>query len=242
MGEHNVILNIYELPMSTPDDDQIRPYASITSFFSRILPSAGFGAYHTSIDIGDSTYSYAVGGITKISAANKHRNLPPEANFKESIKLGIVFSSTTDSPSDTARSIQKCLEYLRANFFTPTGYHLAYRNCNHFTETLATALVVPMADLLRNRTLKSYPSYINRLARTGSIVLDKSADKTEGTTGPCDITKEARTAMGINEDASSSTSSENKASLGKNDKQRKQKKELTEAQKKMLAKLKSPKN
>uniref|UniRef100_A0A7S4AWV5 PPPDE domain-containing protein n=1 Tax=Pseudo-nitzschia australis TaxID=44445 RepID=A0A7S4AWV5_9STRA len=237
MGEeNNIVLNIYELPMSTPDNEQ--PYGSIKSFFSRILPSTGFGVYHTSIDVNDNTYSFAVGGVTKISVSNKHRNLPPQALFKESIVLGSISSSTTDSPSDTAQSVQKCLDYLKQNFFTPTGYHLAYRNCNHFTETLATALIVPAADLVRNRTLKSYPSYINRLARTGSIVLDESADKTEGTSGPCDVTKEARAAMEINENSSSKT---NKASSGQNGKQRKQKKELSEAQKKILAKLKSPK-
>ena len=240
MGENSVVLNIYELPMSAPDDDQLRPYASLTSFFSRILPSAGFGAYHTSLDVGVETYAYAVGGITKTPIANKHRNLPPQANFKESIVLGSISSSTTDSPSDTARCIQKYLDYLRTNCFTPTGYHLAYRNCNHFTETLATALIVSTTDLLRKRTLKSYPTWINRLARTGSTVLDQSADKTEGITGPCDVIKEARAAVGIDENSSSLSASNNKVGDGKtkNDKQRKQKKELTEAQKKMLAKLK----
>ena len=254
MGENSVVLNIYELPMSAPPDvDQLRPYASaLTSFFSRILPSAGFGAYHTSLDVGVDTYAYAVGGITKTHIANKHRNLPPQANFKESIVLGSIYSSSTcstDSPSDTARCIQKCLDYLRTNCFTPTGYHLAYRNCNHFTETLATALIVSTTDLLRKKrtSLKSYPAWINRLARTGSTVLDQSADKTEGTTttGPCDVIKEARAAMGIDENTTSSSSlsaSNNKVvGAGKtnnNDKQRKQKKELTEAQKRMLAKLK----
>ena len=83
MGDNNrVLLNIYELPMSNPVDDQ-SPYSGIASFFSRILPSAGFGAYHTSIDVGNTTYAYAVGGITKTSVANKHRGLPPQANFKE---------------------------------------------------------------------------------------------------------------------------------------------------------------
>lgn len=220
--------------MSTPEDDQTRPYAGITSFFSRILPSAGFGAYHTSIDVGNTTYAYAVGGITKTPVANKHRGLPPHADFKESIHLGSVSSSTTDSSSDVARKIQKCLDYLAAHYFTPTGYHLAYRNCNHFTETLATALVSQQVDLVQKRSLKSYPNYINRLARTGSTVLDQSADKTEGTTGICDVMEEARAAMGIDE--------KTKVTKNNDDKQkRKQKKELTEAQKKILAKIKGPK-
>ena len=233
MGDNNrVLLNIYELPMSNPVDDQ-SPYSGIASFFSRILPSAGFGAYHTSIDVGNTTYAYAVGGITKTSVANKHRGLPPQANFKESINLGSVSASSTDSSSDIARKIQQCLDYLGAHFFTATGYHLAYRNCNHFTETLATALLVPHDDLVKNRSLKSYPSYINRLAKTGTSFLDQSADKAEGSTGICDIMKESRAAMGIDEKTKITK---------KDDKQkRKQKKELTEAQKKILAKIKAPK-
>ena len=235
MGDNRVVLNIYELPMGTPENDQLRPYAGITSFFSRIMPSAGFGAYHTSIDICNTTYAYAVGGITKTPVANKHRNQPLQATFIESIDLGYVASSTTDSSSDVARNIQKCLDYLRTHFFTPTGYHLAYRNCNHFTETLATALVVSKADLVQKRSLKSYPNYINRLARTGMTVLDQNADKTEGTTGICHIMKEARAAMSIDEKTKIPKKNDDKP-------KRKQKKELTEAQKKILAKIKkSPK-
>ena len=112
---------------------------------------------------------------------------------------------------------------------------MAYRNCNHFTETLATALVVSKADLVQKRSLKSYPNYINRLARTGMTVLDQNADKTEGTTGICHIMKEARAAMSIDEKTKIPKKNDDKP-------KRKQKKELTEAQKKILAKIKkSPK-
>mmetsp|Transcript_7323 Transcript_7323/g.17858 ORF Transcript_7323/g.17858 Transcript_7323/m.17858 type:complete len:236 (-) Transcript_7323:520-1227(-) len=234
MGEYRIVLNIYELPMSVPEGTQQGPYAGITSFFSRILPSAGFGAYHTSIDVGNTTYAYAVGGITKTPVANKHRNLPSDANFKESITLGSVSSSTTDSSSDIARNVQKCLDYLRNHFFTSTGYHLAYRNCNHFTETFATALILTKSDLVERRNLKSYPSYINRLARTGSTVLDQNADKTEGTTGLCDVIEEARSAMGVDDKTKITTNNDDR-------RKRNQKKELTDAQKKMLAKIKGPK-
>lgn len=236
MVDTRVVLNIYELPMSAPtENEETRPYAGVASFFSRILPSAGFGAYHTSIDVGNTTYAYAVGGITKSPVANKHRYLPANANFIESVDLGYVWSSTTDSTSDVARNIQKCLDYLGKHFFTTKGYHLSYRNCNHFTETLATALVVSQADLVQKRSLKSYPAYINRLARTGTMVLDQSADKTEGTTGICDVMKEARAAMGIDEKTKISKNNDNKKE------KRNQKKELTEAQKKILAKMKKPK-
>ena len=132
---------------------------------------------------------------------------------------------------------------MRTKFFTTTGYHLTYRNCNHFTETFATALILPTKDLLKKQPeLKSYPTYVNRLARTGNSILDKSADKSDEP--PCDVIKEARAvALGIE---ISDCGDDQKlavlaASMKDNDKRRKQKKELTEKQKQILAKLKSPK-
>lgn len=217
--------------MNAPDVDQSNRYAGVVSFFSRILPSAGFGAYHTSLDVGRWTYAYAVGGITKTPLAHKHRGLPPQAHFVESLPLGAVAATSTDSSADVARKVERCLDNLRAHF-SPDGYHLACRNCNHFTETLATALVSPAADLARGRALQSYPNYVNRLARTGSSVLDPGAGGAEGMATACDVMKEARAAIGL-DDSALSTKADTK--------KRKEKKELTEAQKQMLAKIKCPK-
>lgn len=234
MGDDRVFLNIYELPMSAPNVDQSSRYAGVASFFSRILPSAGFGAYHTSLDVGRWTYAYAVGGITKTPVAHKHRDLPPQAQFLESLPLGTVAAAATESSADVARKVQRCLDHLRAHSFGPDGYHLACRNCNHFTQTLATALVSSGADLAAGRALRLYPNYVNRLARAGSSglsVLDPGAGGAEGMPAPCDVMKEARAARGVDD-----------VQTTKADKQkRKEKKELTEAQKQMLAKMKGPK-
>jgi hypothetical protein len=263
-GEQNngvVILNVYELPMDTSGVEDVRPaYASITSFFSKLLPSAGFGAYHTSLDVDGFCYSFAVGGVSKIPVANKHKYIPSHASFKESIVLGTVVTTTTTDNNNNNKNnnkisstVQKCLDNLKKNFFTSTGYHLACRNCNHFTETFATALIVPMEDLLKKNppVLKSYPTWCNRLARTGATILDKSADKaaTKGSSNNeddnsnnkpsyCDVIKEARAAVGIIDYDNDKKMAALSASMSDNNKRRKQKKELTEKQKQILAKLK----
>jgi len=54
-----------------------------------------------------------------------------------------------------------------------TSYHLIGRNCNHFTETLGTSLCTT-DEIARGEEvfegLKSYPPWVNRLARTGGGV------------------------------------------------------------------------
>jgi len=247
MEENSVVLNVYELPMSTSGIDQLRQYASVTSFFSKILPSVGLGAFHTSVDVDGFCYSYAVGGISKIPVANKHKYIPSHATFKESIVLGSMTTTTTNNSSPfTSSTIHKCIENLKTEFFTSIGYHLTYRNCNHFTETFATALIVPMEELLKkNPVLKSYPTWINRLARTVSTGLDKNADKTANennniSSSCCVVIKEARMAVGILDYDDDKKLAALSASVTDSNKQTKKKKELTQKQKNILAKLKSP--
>ncbi|OEU10696.1 hypothetical protein FRACYDRAFT_246449 [Fragilariopsis cylindrus CCMP1102] len=257
---NNVILNVYEL-MDTSGGgggDQRPAYASITSFFSKLLPSTGFGAYHTSLDVDGFCYSFAAGGVSKIPVANKHKYIPSHATFKESIVLGSVVT-TTDKNNNTSSTVQKFLDILKENFFTSTGYHLACRNCNHFTETFATALIVPIEDLLKKNppALKSYPTWCNRLARTGATILDKKSDKAvtgtsttsnsednNNTNKPsyCDVIKEARAAVGIIDYDDDKKMAALSASISDNNKRRKQKKELSEKQKQILAKLKKNKS
>ena len=272
-----VILNIYELPMtpsnggadrqSTSSSSAVSPpmcwgvsMSSITSCFSKMLPTVGFGAYHTDLNVDGHCYSYAIGGVSKIPSCKTHKCLPNGATFKESIVLGTVNTNNknnTDSNSSTSTTIvQNCLKNLQQHYFTPTGYHLANRNCNHFTETFALALVLSCEELLQHAILKTYPKYINRLARTGSAVLDKNSDKAAATTTSvqngnthnindsllpssyCEVIKEARFAVGIDV-GDEQKMAKHLASLLDNNKRRKQKKELTNKQKSMLAKLKT---
>ena len=148
----------------------------ITSLFSNLLPRAGLGAYHTSIDVNGYCYTYGMGGIAKTSIANKHAHLPPNVTFQQSINLGSTRLGSSHGGRNSA--INQCIQTLRREYFTESGYHVVHRNCNHFTETLAMALIVA-EDLMREDPppeLKTYPKWINRLAKTGSSLM-KNSDK-----------------------------------------------------------------
>jgi len=122
--------------------------------------------------------------------------------------------------------------------FKGDKYHLANRNCNHFSETFAMALILGN-ELLSGTTpkLDKYPSWVNRLARTGtSLGIDDG--------NVCDVVAEARIAAGAKEGKVGwelSSANDKGASAGTttaNNRSRSQKKELTEKQKAVLAKLK----
>jgi len=262
--EHNqndkkIVLNVYELAMTPDQQEQQQQQSSVVSFFSRILPHAGLGAYHTSLDVNGYCYTYGVGGISKTSVAKKHNYIPPSATFKESITLGPLNLCIADTDNDLSM-IHACINNLRQKSFTETGYHVLHRNCNHFTETFATALIIAH-DLLRDSPpeLKSYPKWINRLARTSSTFLNHAGPKNDIITdngsappaplvSPCNVIEEARIAAGLDgkigwdlTSSSAATSSTAKHSMTNNRGKGKQKKELTEAQKQILGKLKTAK-
>ncbi len=225
MKAYPVLLNIYELTPPTGDQNG----AASVSLFSRILKPLGFGAYHTSLEINGYCYTFsAMVGIQKSSSVNKSSHVPTNGEFKESIKLGTL-SDYMDQ-----NKINECINRLRRTYFTNKNYHIAGRNCNHFTETLATALFL-LDDQFNEEdenkknassTLKTYPSWVNRLAKSGANLL-KQEDI-------CDVMKEARFAADVdgkvNWDFKSTDDSCKKTD-------RSQKKNLTEEQKKALAKL-----
>lgn len=254
--EDPVVLNIYQLEAPDPDanaeQNQQQQQSSVgrgvVSFFSRILPRAGLGAYHTSLDVNGYCYTFGVGGICKSTITNKATHVPTNGTFQESITLGslsddIVSSGGSGGNIGTISSrINECIKRLRETTFTPTSYHLLNRNCNHFTETLAMALMTNYRDLLGEKSdiaIDTYPRYINRLARSGTAVMNHG--------DVCNVRKEARTAAGLDgklswdltdKDTGTGTTSSSNLRLKKNEKAKKtQKKELTEKQKKLLAKL-----
>jgi len=258
--EDPVVLNIYQLE-TAPDTDanaeqqQSSVGRSVTSFFSRILPRAGLGAYHTSLDVNGYCYTFGVGGISKSTITNKSTHVPTNGTFQESIILGslsddIVNGGGSGGNIGTISSrINECIKRLRESTFTPTSYHLLNRNCNHFTETLAMALMTNYRDLVMSEkseatisSFDAYPRYINRLARSGTAVMNHG--------DVCDVRKEARTAAGLDgklswdfTDRDTDTNTGDGRTLSskfmskKNEKAKTQKKELTEKQKKLLAKL-----
>jgi hypothetical protein len=226
--EYPIILNVYELLPPAGQEDGV----ATVSFFARLLKPIGFGAYHTSLELNGYCYTFsAMAGIQKSSAANKASHVPANGRFKESIKIG----GLSDSMDQNA--INECINRLRKSFFTDKSYHLACRNCNHFTETFATTLILADHQGLDEKksaatSLSTYPSWINRLAKSGAGFINHG--------DVCNVLNEAQSASGLEgkvdwtlKTTLTSASSKKKSHSC----QRNQKKELTEAQKKALEKL-----
>ena len=138
------------------------------------------GAYHTSLEVMDLKYTFAGGAGVMVGRSNgPDVGVPTGANYHKAIQLGVSEKSREE--------IQEIIKRLSMLFFTPASYHLVHRNCNHFTEVLATALILQEPK----ERLTSFPKWLNRLANTGAMVV--SAE--EGL-APCDTLQEARLAAG----------------------------------------------
>ena len=234
----NVTLHIYDLlPESQQSQTTTQEQSTTTSssFFSRLLSPLGFGAYHTSIDVRGFRYQFgATTGISRTSGSiEADRNVPPNAAYKESIILGQTWLELKD--------INAVITRMRDANWKGENYHLANRNCNHFSETFASALILGDNLLEDNpntssQRLNTFPPWVNRLARTGTSFLGAQSDAC------IDIVAEARNAAGLKGKVGwnlSSSSSKNKSAS--TDMNRSQKKELTAKQKAMLEKLKKSK-
>lgn len=217
----DVVLHVYRI---APSDE------GANSFVSRFLPAIGFGAYHTSLEVDGYRYSFAANaGITKTLSRNE--GVPPGAAFEESIFLG-GFQFNRGEINGILKKLEK--------FFGPTSYHLVHRNCNHFTETFATTLIIP-DRLLENKKqkerLKSYPDHINRLANTCKFGISHDDDIV-----PCQIWEEARSALAADEKVSWNFTAEGtKKEASKSKKKGNEKKELSEKQKAILSKIRAGK-
>lgn len=204
--QKDVILHVYKL--APAEDNQRR------GFFASLLPSIGLGAYHTCLEFDGSCYTFVANvGVVRSSARRRDaQGVPPGATFQESIVLG-------DCPKGCIPPILSQLE----KSFGPSSYHLVHRNCNHFTEALATAMFLKHGVT----TLPKYPSWINRLAKTSHHVVGHDTDIV-----PCDPIHEARLAVGVQEKGSKDAKT-----FGASKKSSGEKKQLTEKQKAILAKI-----
>lgn len=241
----NVILNIYDLLPESRSRHQLSPQtqptqpqqSSLSGFFSGLLAPLGLGAYHTSIDVRGFRYQYgANGGIVRCSSpqgggesAESLRFVPPNGAYRESIILGQTWSEQGE--------INATIQRMRDDKFRADNYHLANRNCNHFSETFAMALILGddlLEDSNASQKLEKFPAWVNRLARTGtSMGIDDG--------NACDPVPEARLAAGLKGKVGwnlTSSAENKKKAASANDAKRSQKKELTEKQKAALAKLK----
>lgn len=184
-------------------------------------------------------YQFGSGvGISRTSApasggetAESLRFMPINVSYRESIILGQTWFERSE--------INEIVQRMRDDKFTGDKYHLANRNCNHFTETFAIALI--FGDELveegnNNFRLENFPAWINRLAKTGTALgIDDGC--------VCNVLAEARIAVGIKNKVSwgisSKTSTGESTNITQSTASRTQKKALTEKQKNVLAKLKT---
>jgi len=212
----DVILHVYKL---APQDN---------SFVSRFLPAIGFGAYHSCLEVDGYRYTFAANvGIQKMRS-NGRVLLVPGAQFEESVFLGGVQFNRGE--------VNGIVKKLEEHYFGSNAYHLVYRNCNHFSETFATALIVPdkLIESQRQQRLKTYPDYINRLANTSRSIVKSAIDNKDDIV-PCNAWEEARLVIGVEGKVGwNMTTSSTQVS---NKKSNNQKKELTEEQKAILAKI-----
>jgi hypothetical protein len=217
-GAKDVILHVYAL----------QPPANSSgsgSFISRLLPAVGMGAYHTSLEVDGYRYTFAANaGIVKTMSRNE--GVPSGAVYKEAIELGSCCCNRGE--------VNGILQKLGKDFHG-RSYHLVHRNCNHFTETLATAIILNEKLMDKNQgRLKAYPEWINRLANTSGMVVSHDDDIV-----PCNVMAEARKATGADEKISWDFSKKESAASSSSKSSTKQsKKQLTEKQKAMLAKIK----
>lgn len=245
MAIDNVILNIYDLlpesrsqqqqatasQTSSSASSQPRQPSTMTNFFSGLLAPLGFGAYHTSIDVRGFRYQYGANvGIIRCSSpqgggetAESLRFLPPNGAYRESIILGQTWCEQGD--------INAIIQRMRDDKFKGDNYHLANRNCNNFSEVFAMALILLLEDSNAVQKLETFPAWVNRLARTGTKMLDDG--------NVCEPVSEARLAAGLKGKVGwNLTSSKSKQKTANDTAKRSQKKELTDKQKAALAKLK----
>ena len=217
----SAILNVYSItPPST---------SRISSFLSSSLTTLGLGTFHTSLDVRGYCYTFAANaGVCKDSSATEkehERSVPEGCVAVGRIDLGAVSLSPPE--------INKVLNKIRATF-TESSYHLLYRNCNHFTETFATALVdhslLPSPSYTR---LKSYPLHVNRLAKGTATVAPTGESYVNKY---CRVKEEAYAAAGAGERVGWEMEEEGRRRKGEGE--GKGKRELTEKQKKAVEGLK----
>lgn len=236
----NVILNIYDLvpeqqtaQSTSTDEPQQQQLSGFSRMFVGLLEPLGFGLYHTSIDVGGFRYQFgSTVGISRTSSpvgggdsADSRLYVPGNGQYRESIILGQTFCDQ--------KEINSIIQNLREKF-VGDNYHIAHRNCNHFSETFAAALI--LGDELvegtdSNVILEKFPKWVNRLAKTTSSGMNRDSDMA------CDVIAEARMALGCDKKVGWGITSSVTKSLSSSD--RTKKKELTAKQKEVLAKLRS---
>lgn len=213
-----VILHIYKL-------------GNANNFWCRtFLPAVGMGAYHTCIQLDGKLYTFdALKGIIVQNIRNVNiTRLSDGELLEQSITLGNCHL--------TRGEIQEIVNRLQKDFFYENAYHLVHRNCNHFSETFALALLQhdELIEKGPDPSIKNsnYPTHINRLAGTSGLFIKHDDDIV-----PCKPLEEAATVVGAAEKVGWTFGKKLSSKSTKTILVSKQKKELTKAQKAALEKL-----
>lgn len=198
---------------------------------NNMLHSIGAGFYHSGIEVNGYEYSFSPSGVSRTSP-----RLPVFGTFREQIVIGEIQGGMT--------TFNTALNSIRRRF-EPGAYHIVSLNCNHFTDALCWELFQ-----------QHIPEWINRVARVGSSLLGSAAgssSKEEVFAAP-GVPKSNK--LTVEESSTASTgvlswfTSSGKKAEGENattvttvtttvGKNASKKKELTEKQKELLAKIKN---
>eukprot|EP00941_MAST-03F_sp_MAST-3F-sp1_P004394 g4394.t1 len=133
----------------------------------------GIGAYHTGVEYRNREYCFSEAGVTY----GGPRMVAAPAVFKESIVMG----ETTKGPGDVAVILNR----LRKRF-PGSSYNIVTNNCNVFSEAFCKEL---LQDCDSSR---SFPKWINRLARTGSLFSKGPRDNGGSKNGKEEVVKEKK--------------------------------------------------
>jgi len=135
-GGEKIYLHVYE-PSNPQQNQQV----------------AGFGVFHTGIEIMGQEYSFAGGQGSSGSGvfAQRPKEMPPggQWKYKQTEYLGSIKMDY--------KTWQTTLKKIESSF-PANRYDMLAKNCNHFTEHVATAIGLG----------SRYPGWVNRAAKMGN--------------------------------------------------------------------------
>lgn len=117
------------------------------------LSPIGAGFYHTGVEIDGWEYSFSSSGVNRTRP-----RLESFGQIKEHMLMGAYHGSMNE--------LRKHISELSKDRFRPGSYQITSLNCNHFSDALVFVLVG-----------EHLPAWINRMANLGSYVLPATAAK-----------------------------------------------------------------
>jgi len=114
---------------------------------------AGFGVYHTGVEVSGIEYTFAGGSVSGSGIFTQTpRSNPPGGQwlYKKSQEVGRT--------TLTSRELDRVISDMGQDF-TATSYHIIVRNCNHFSDAFCKRITTNKAGI---------PSWINRSANVAS--------------------------------------------------------------------------